>query len=203
MMLKEATAATFKLGPFVDETDGFTAETGLTIAQADIRLSKNGGAFAQTNNAAGATHDENGWYAVPLDTTDTDTLGRLTVAVHVAGARPVYREFEIVIANVFDAQVGADRLQVDVREMQASVIASGVIDTVELDNITDRILTRDWTSVGAPAARSVLNALRALRNRFAIAGAQLVVYEEDDVTGAWSAAVSTYPNNPIAEIDPF
>ena len=54
-MLKQSTAATIKFGPFVDDTDGKTAETGLTIAQADIRLSKNGGDFAQTNNSEGAT----------------------------------------------------------------------------------------------------------------------------------------------------
>lgn len=65
--LRQNTAATVKMGPFLDETDGKTAETGLTIAQADVRLSKNGGDFAQKNDAAGATHDENGWYDVPLD----------------------------------------------------------------------------------------------------------------------------------------
>ena len=41
--LKQNTAITIKLGPFVDEDDGKTAETGLTIEQADVRLSKNGG----------------------------------------------------------------------------------------------------------------------------------------------------------------
>ena len=41
--LKQATAATLGLGAFVDATDGNTAETGLTISQADIRLSKNVG----------------------------------------------------------------------------------------------------------------------------------------------------------------
>jgi hypothetical protein len=90
LWLKQSTAKTVKLGPFVDDTDGVTAETGLTIAQADIRVSKNGGAFAQTNNATGATHDENGFYGVPLDTTDTGTLGTLRVAVSESGALPVW-----------------------------------------------------------------------------------------------------------------
>ena len=40
--LKQSTAVDVILGPFVDEDDGKTAETGLTIAQADVRLSKNG-----------------------------------------------------------------------------------------------------------------------------------------------------------------
>lgn len=100
--LKQSTAATVKLGPFVDEDDGKTPETGLTISQADIRLSKNGGDFAQTNNATGATHDENGYYDIPLDTTDTNTLGRLLVAVSESGALPVWDKFHVVPANVYD-----------------------------------------------------------------------------------------------------
>lgn len=45
LYLEQSTAVTVKIGPFVDETDGFSAEDGLTISQADIRLSKNGGYF--------------------------------------------------------------------------------------------------------------------------------------------------------------
>lgn len=121
-LLRQSTAATVVLGPFVDSTDGVTAETALTIAQADIRLSKNGGAFAQTNNAAGATHMENGYYSVPLDTTDTGTLGRLTVAVSESGALPVWREFQVVPANVYDSLVlGTDALQVDTVQVSGTV----------------------------------------------------------------------------------
>ncbi len=117
LWLKQSTAATVKLGPFVDETDGVTAETGLTISQADIRLSKNGGDIAQSNNAAGATHDELGYYDVPLDTTDTNTLGRLFVAVSEAGALPVWQEFMVVPANVWDSMFGSDKLEVDITQI--------------------------------------------------------------------------------------
>ena len=37
--LKQSTATDVELGPFVDDTDGKTAETGLTISQADCSLS--------------------------------------------------------------------------------------------------------------------------------------------------------------------
>jgi len=117
-ILKQSTAATVKLGPFVDDTDGKTAETGLTLAQADIRLSKNGGDIAQSNNSAGATHDELGYYDVPLDTTDTGTLGRLKVAVSKSGALPVWQEFMVVPANVYDSLVsGSDYLQADILQI--------------------------------------------------------------------------------------
>jgi hypothetical protein len=108
--LKQSTATTIKMGPFCDDTDGKTAETGLTIARANIRLTKNGGAFAQTHNSAGATHDENGYYGIPLDTTDTDTLGRLRVAISASGALPVWQDFIVVSANIFDSLVGGTDL---------------------------------------------------------------------------------------------
>lgn len=116
MWLKQSTAVTVKMGPFLDSTDGNTQETALTISQADIRLSKNGGAYAQTNNVAGATHDEKGNYGIPLDTTDTNTLGTLRVHIHETGALPVWQDFMVVPANVWDSLFGADLLQVDLQQ---------------------------------------------------------------------------------------
>ncbi len=122
--LKQSTAITVKLGPFVDETDGKTAETGLTIGQADVRLSKNGGDLAQKSSATACTHDEIGVYDCPLDTTDTGTLGRLDLFVHESGALPVFATFMVVPANVWDALFGADRLQVHADEITAGLITS-------------------------------------------------------------------------------
>ena len=120
--LKQSTAVTVVLGPFVDDTDGKTAETGLTISQADVRLSKNGGDFAQKNDANAATHDELGYYDVALDATDTGTLGALKVVVSESGALPVWEDFMVMPANVWDSLFGADLLQVDCREFGSSAL---------------------------------------------------------------------------------
>lgn len=292
--LKQSTAATVKIGPFVDSTDGATAETGLTISQADIRLSKNGGNIAQSNNAAGATHDELGFYDVPLDTTDTNTLGRLLVAVHEAGALPVWEKYMVVPANVWDSMFGADKLQVHADEITAGLItataiadnaitaakiaadaigaselaadavteiqsglattaALATVDTVvdailvdtdttipaliatvdsnvdailvdtgtsgvvvaaasktgyeltsaEHNSIADAILKRDWTAVTGEAARSMLNALRFLRNKWDASGGTLTVTKEDDTTAAWTGALTTDATaDPIIGVDP-
>lgn len=95
MFLKQSTAKTVKIGPIVDSADA-SAETSLTISQADIRISKNGGDFAQTNNSAGATHDEAGYYDVPLDTTDTNTVGMLRVAIGESGTLGIFRDFWVL-----------------------------------------------------------------------------------------------------------
>jgi len=127
-ILKKSTAATIKLGPFIDDTDGKTAETGLTIAQADVRLSKNGGDFAKKNSTTSATHDENGYYDIPLDATDTGTLGRLRVAVNKSGALPVWQDFLVVTANVYDTLCSTDSLDVNVTSLADDVITAAKFD---------------------------------------------------------------------------
>jgi len=120
MYLKYGTAAIIKMGPFVDETDGVTPETGLSIAQGDIQISKNGAAFAQTSDTGPTTtHDADGWYPVPLTTGDTDTLGSLTVQVAMSGALPVWRDRQVVPANVYDSLFStSDYLQVDAMQVE-------------------------------------------------------------------------------------
>jgi hypothetical protein len=143
--LKQSTAATVVLGPFVDSSDGVTAETGLTISQTDIRLSKNGGAFAQTNNAAGATHMENGYYSAPLDTTDTNTLGRLRVAVTESGALPVWADFHVVPANVWDSLFGSDKLQVDAVEISSDTATADAVQA-NIGNLDQAVSSRSTLS---------------------------------------------------------
>lgn len=106
MYLKQSTAVTIVLPRQVDETDGKTPETALTIVQADVRLSKNAAAFAQKGDATAATHMESGFYSCPLNTTDTNTLGLLTVAVAKTGALPVERTYLVVPSAVYDTLVG-------------------------------------------------------------------------------------------------
>lgn len=101
--LRANTAATLKLGPFLDSTDGNTDETALTISQADVRLSKNGGNYAQKNEATSATHDELGKYDCPIDATDTNTYGRLNVIVHETGGLTVDQDYIVLAEPVYDS----------------------------------------------------------------------------------------------------
>lgn len=136
MWLKQSTAYTFRLGPFVDSTDGNTEENALTIAYTDVYLSKNGGAFAAKNDTTNLTGTgANGHYTCVLNATDTGTLGMFRVLCHVSGALVVYKDFVILPANVYDSLVsGSDNLQVDTvqvggttqtaRDVGASVLLS-------------------------------------------------------------------------------
>jgi len=103
MFLKQSTAYTFRMGPFVDDTDGKTAETGLTIEDSHIRVSKAGANFIDKNETTNAAHDEAGFYVVILDTTDTNTVGELQIAIHVSGALPVFKTFQVVETDIYAA----------------------------------------------------------------------------------------------------
>lgn len=160
--LKQSTAATIVMGPLVDSGDGNTQETSLTISQADIRLSKNGAAFAQTNNSAGATHMEAGNYSVPLDTTDTNTLGRLRVAIHESGALAVWRDFMVVPAQVWDSLFGADVLQVHAVEVTAGLFVAATFGDgfltaakIDTDAITNAKIAADAIGSSELAASAI------------------------------------------------
>jgi len=55
----------------------------------------------------------------------------------------------------------------------------------------DALLKRDMSAVTGESARSPLNALRFLRNKWSVAAGTLTVTKEDDATSAWTAAIST------------
>lgn len=161
---KLSTSKTFMVGPFVDATDGVTAETGLTIAQSDIRLSKNGAAFAQQNSATGGTHAENGFYAVTMNTTDTNTVGTLRMGIRIAGALPVWQDFLVLPANVYDSLVaGTDELVVDGADIaddvwdEDIVAAHGTADTAGLiaSQLTKRSITFSSAVVQGSALRQL------------------------------------------------
>lgn len=143
--LRQSTSVDVGIGPFVDATDGVTAETALTITQPDIRLKKNNGAWGQKNAAQTLTHEENGWYEVTLDSTDTGTLGILIVAVNETGALPVWKEYMVVPANVYDAMIlGTEWLYVDTLKVEHSI--SGTTLTVLKPDDTTTAYTKTLTS---------------------------------------------------------
>jgi hypothetical protein len=122
--LKHSTAVDIKVGPFVDSTDGNTEETGLTITQPDILLSKNGGTFAQKSAAQTLSHDAHGFYTCNLSTTDTGTLGTLVVSIHESGGLSVWHDFMVVPANVWDSFFGADLLDVSVTQIAGTTVST-------------------------------------------------------------------------------
>jgi hypothetical protein len=161
--LKQSTAANIMIGPFLDSSDGNTVENGLTISFTDVYVSKNGLGLSPKNDANAATYNNLGFYECSLNTTDTDTLGRLEVMIHESGALSVVHEFTVMTANLYDswfstdkqevdiAQVGGDnitdnndgRLEVNVEEIEDNDDSQGVID-FECDEALGNIQLDHW-----------------------------------------------------------
>lgn len=108
------------MGPFIDDTDGKTAEASLTIAYTSVFLSKHGGAAAAKNDTTNltGTGDARGYYDCVLNTTDTNTVGNLKIMAHITGALPVWQEFTVLPANAYDSLVGGtDTLNADLTQI--------------------------------------------------------------------------------------
>lgn len=160
-LLKQSTATSLSIGPFVD-TSG-AAATGLTLTQTDIIISKGSSTtFSAKNDSTSATHRSGGVYTAPLDATDTGTLGILTVVVNKTGALPYSEKWTIVPANVYDSIVGGtDQLFVDVREVysnstaasnlatSASVMYTGAVDNTAFTATTTELETSSITTAAA------------------------------------------------------
>ena len=144
--LKQSTAAQSRaIGPFISDSDFKTAQTGLTIANTDIKLVVNGAASAN-KNSGGGTHRANGVYGVTFDATDTATVGEMEVSVLVAGALLVFDKFFVVEEAVYDALFGASApgyLQPTVAGRTLDVSAGGEAGV-------------DWANIGSPTTAQAL-----------------------------------------------
>lgn len=123
LYLRADTITEVTIGPAVAVGDGFTPVTSLTIASADeAEFIKHG---ATTATAIGGTlaaiTNADGYYALDISATDTNTEGRLVLLINDDSLiLPIRHEFMVVNTNVFDslfASSGTDKLEIDLIEM--------------------------------------------------------------------------------------
>lgn len=129
MFLRQSTAQSINFGPFSDSADGVTPQTGLTITQSDILISKSGGALTQKNAAGNAVHDADGFYRVTLDATDTDTTGILKLESLIAGVAPVWETYFVCPGVIYDSLFGGATNAFDLNGL-VGISPTGVIDLV-------------------------------------------------------------------------
>ncbi len=78
---------------------------------------------------------------------------------------------------------------------------SGALETATYTSIADAIFKRDFSAITGEASRSLLNCMRALRNKWSFSGNTYTVTKEDNTTPAWTATVTT--NAAAAPVDSF
>lgn len=154
-------------------TDTLTTYTGNTVQTGD--------AYARLGAPAGAS-------------VSADVAARTLAAADYATATNLAE-----VAGYLDTEIAAIKAKTD--NLPAAPAATGDIPTATQN--ADALLKRDMSAVTGEAARSPLNALRAIRNKTSIAAGTLTVTKEDDSTAAWTAAVSTDASaDPIIGVDP-
>jgi hypothetical protein len=155
MFLRQSTAVEVPVGPFLDSTDGNTTETGLTITQPDIRLKKNGAAWAQKSAAQTLSHEEAGWYEAALSATDTDTVGHLILAVHESGALPVWFRFFVVPKIRYDVMTGAFHFSGAAQAGAETTITLATTASAEDDYYNDQCVVRITSGEGRGQERLI------------------------------------------------
>lgn len=205
-VLREDTASQeVPLGPFVDSTDGNTAETGLSIANTDIKLQKSGATTQADKNSGGATHIATGDYYAVLDATDTDTAGNLRIKVHVSGALPVWLDCLVVTTAVYDRDyasgatgiIGTAQTGDSFARLGAPAGASVSADIVVLDNFVDDLESRLGTPSnlgGGATVAANLSDIEAQTDDIGAAGAGLTAIDLPNQTMDITGTITTVTN---------
>lgn len=140
-------------------------------------------------NAAGSSGDP--WSTALPGAYGAGTAGYIVGGLLQAQAVRFLSMVEVAAGSPSDYKFTADALR--------AVI--GIVPTA-IEN-ADALLNRDMSAVADTTARSPLNALRFLRNKWSISGATLTVRKEDDAAAAWTATVSTTAGaDPVTGNDP-
>ena len=146
MFLKQSTAYTDRIGPFLDKGDGVTEEVGLTTANSAIFLSKAGGDYGAKTEATALSHDQDGWYIILYDATDTNTVGELKVMIQAPATHlPVWKTYWVLEEAIYDALFAASAAgfdanqRVDVGKWLGTAVGANTagIPTVDIVRITN------------------------------------------------------------------
>lgn len=195
--LRQSTAVTVPVGGFWDKTDGVTPESG-EAGTMSVYLHKNGGNPAVRSSATAITYPTNagGHYSIPLDTTDTNTLG--TLRLHVTNSAThlgVWEDYMVMNANAWDSLFGTDKLQVDVAEMAANVITASALAADAVTEIWTTTLTEAYAADGAAATPAqLLYMLLSALAEFGVAGTTITCRKIDGSTTAMTYTINDATN---------
>lgn len=186
-----------------------TVVTATSIATDAITNSKIAAGAIDNAQLIATTSIENAvWNAVRASHSTSGTFGQGVASVQGNVTGNVSGSVATVAAGV-TVSTNNDKTgyTVAVGGIDASAFAANAVDSAALaqsasQEIADEVLNRDIAGGSSGGARNVRNALRSLRNKTAISAGTLTVYQEDDTSSAWTAAVTTAAGDPIASVDP-
>ncbi len=148
--LKTNTATRVTVGPFLDKTDGVTPEVALTVTSCKLTLMVDDGgvptlvldaaptASAGANDMVHVTGDDAGFYDLELAAANVNYVGRAMLALTDAATHcPVFHEFMILPANIYDSLVGGtDLVDVSVTQWLGTAAATPTVAGVPEVDVT-------------------------------------------------------------------
>ena len=134
--LRQNTATRVTVGPFIDKTDAFTPEIALTATNEAITFIVDDagvptlvidttatGSGVGNNDLVHIVNDNAGYYDFELTATQTNYVGRAVLSIqYLTDHLPVFHEFMIVPANVYDSFFGTSFLLVDIEKINGAVV---------------------------------------------------------------------------------
>ncbi len=132
--LKQNTDQYVTVGPLIDKTDGITTKDDATVTNLVYLLSISTQASASTHVtgtcSATASNDygcaaigHNGMYDIKLPDADLNFVGSCTLCITYPTAYlPVWHEFQVVPANVWDSMMGTDLLDVSLVQILGTAL---------------------------------------------------------------------------------
>ena len=137
---------------------------------------------------AAATRSAVGMASANLDT----QIGTLATASNLA-----------VVAGYLDTEIAAIKAKTDNLPASPAAVGSAMtLSTAGYEAAADALLNRN-VSGGSNTGRLVKQAYHFIRNRWVVAGGTLTVYDTDDTTSSWTAAVTgTAGADPVTGSDP-
>jgi RecA/RadA recombinase len=117
--------------------------------------------------------------------------GAITATVQIYTAFPQTVDNATNIAAILD-DTGTSG--VVVASLAANSVTAAALAADAGAEIADAVLNRDMstgTDSGSTTVRTMRQALRFLRNKWAVSAGTLTVYKEDDSTSSWTASVSS------------
>lgn len=126
--LRGDTSGIVLAGPAVDKSDAVTPVEGLAVGTVDEVVIYKHDALSATDisGTTTMTHRAGGLYTLTLSTTDTNTIGRMTLSVRDDDVcLPFWKDFTVLSPHIYDslfAASGVELLQVDVVQASGSPI---------------------------------------------------------------------------------
>ena len=149
--LRQSTATTVQMGPFVEVSDGYSYKaTTITLASGVLKYVYPNLAVVGSTGAVSLA--DPGWLSIPLSVSDTAVAGMFMLRMgNATNNLPVWREYLIVPQLVYDSMIlGTDNLQVDVIQVTGSAPSNAAIGSVA--NLTTGVAV---TSIAAGVGANV------------------------------------------------